>query len=1457
MKKGFMNIYEKEYSVLYSDNPVKSNDDIFFNSCFDKGHVKDFVSWFLDHYGQKRTINFLESLKSLGFQKATEAGISLGVDDLEIPPEKQLLITQAFRAAQSIQQNCLAGDVTSVEKSQGLIDTWNQTSDLLRQNAIQYFRTTNPLNPVYIMAFSGARGNISQVRQLVAMRGLMANPQGAILEFPIQSNFREGLTITEYLISCYGARKGLVDTALRTATSGYLTRRLVDAAQHAIISMIDCETERDIILQGENLEKRLIGRVLSRPIQHAEHRAFSRNSLISKSDAQCITKYHRQIFVRSPLTCESITTVCQFCYGSDLASGKLVQIGEAVGVIAAQSIGEPGTQLTMRTFHTGGVGVFSNQTLKTIRAPYQGKVHFPTSIPGCFVRTPHGQIAYMVKNLNVEEEILKNPEQPILILEPLEPVHVPFAIHEQEVPSGSLLFVKQGEIVSSHHVLAQASNVKIRKQKFPESQHPVYSPIEGEIFFEDIWVLFMKPIKRQFIWQHEERTIDTSPSIVRDKFPGVPVIPRIALGSIGSLWVLAGGDWRNLDIPSWCLEPGDLVTNGSLLSQYIYRFQTSRWKRLHITDSTVNGVSPSFEFEIGTVYLSATTYKIRSNTKTLLYQTITPSTRRIILYIQKSYDSKHRRNVSMECNLQSKMPHFGNVQSCINLPTRFVYTHSIPLYTELHNRNNQNNRQFLRGSIFLNPTKEKHASVNKVSRGGISAKEDSSTSPLEKITGLLKLRSNYKPQQNKRFKQFSTSFLNIGIQRLGQKCSFQARPFARTWLHSTIRTGWVHIEQQNSKIRTLQPQFYPTGLLSETICIPKYSTSYQTIIPAIKTTKQIAFRGIPLSSKNPQREFFLPTLRSFLTCPAFTEGLAAIPEKECNAQPLLLVVQKDTRSWYEKTNLLTSLDIPYVYQRRENTRHFNQHILRTSGFSFGVLWYGISLTNDVVRRPISALKLQMRSLKYAIPLSLNIFRPLVETTIPQQQNFRKQTLKFSTPISLCTTQSPIFCKQKPTRSVLSKRRVPFIWEMIKRESAYFIPDILFSYQLKTKLPFPTCSFYSVTKSSTRVLSMFQCHPIDFLNPYGAVDVMDPCQSSFLVFLNNCILPGDPVLVHRKQIQTEGEFQYTYDKKMAPGGLFLRKSDIVTLHSPKTSTRFGFNELIRTHEELIDGLVSPRSGQIISITEQTLTLRCGVPILASARGLLHTWRGDIVSKKDLLITLQSRRLQTEDIVQGIPKIEQLFEAKRPRPGYMGGVSAQLYRATKANMDTWIRFGIRISMIRRALRLLLPAQCSLVKDILEAYANQGVDIAEKHVEVLVRQMTNRVIILRTLRSGLLPGEFIQSYWLEKIVERSRDKNRRELLWDRHIYCAPMVLGISKSVLHSESFLLAASFQEVSRVLVRSALSYQRDFLRGLHENVIIGQHIPAGTGLIVTSQHVGQTMTIDWSKILFSMEYPSEP
>lgn len=212
----------------------QSNQPIFRNRMVDKGQLRKLIAWSFTNYGTARTAQVADLLKDLGFRFATKAGVSISVEDLQIPPSKRDLLEAAEATIRETEDRYTRGEITEVERFQKVIDTWNGTNEELKDEVVRNFRSNNPLNSVYMMAFSGARGNISQVRQLVGMRGLMANPQGEIIDLPIKTNFREGLTVTEYIISSYGARKGLVDTALRTADSGYLTRRLVDVSQDVI-----------------------------------------------------------------------------------------------------------------------------------------------------------------------------------------------------------------------------------------------------------------------------------------------------------------------------------------------------------------------------------------------------------------------------------------------------------------------------------------------------------------------------------------------------------------------------------------------------------------------------------------------------------------------------------------------------------------------------------------------------------------------------------------------------------------------------------------------------------------------------------------------------------------------------------------------------------------------------------------------------------------------------------------------------------------------------------------------------------------------------------------------------------------------------------------------------------------------------------------------------------------------
>ena len=341
----------------------------FFNGTLKKKGLQSLVNYSHIRLGHEMTVKMLDDLKNLGFLYATKAGISIGIDDLVTPDTKKPLVDKAEKDVIAVEQQYLDGVITSGERYNKVIAVWSEVTDKVAKEMFKAMdereKSSGELNPILVMSDSGARGSAQQIRQLAGMRGLMAKPSGEIIETPIKANFREGLDVLQYFISTHGARKGLADTALKTADSGYLTRRLVDVAQDVIISEPDCGTLRGIsasaIVEGgeeiESLRDRIVGRIaLEDVIDPVEGRVIvASNAEIDEDLSSEIQRSGVQrVRIRSVLTCESRRGCCIQCYGRNLATGRPVEIGEAVGVIAAQSIGEPGTQLTMRTFHIGG-----------------------------------------------------------------------------------------------------------------------------------------------------------------------------------------------------------------------------------------------------------------------------------------------------------------------------------------------------------------------------------------------------------------------------------------------------------------------------------------------------------------------------------------------------------------------------------------------------------------------------------------------------------------------------------------------------------------------------------------------------------------------------------------------------------------------------------------------------------------------------------------------------------------------------------------------------------------------------------------------------------------------------------------------------------------------------------------------------------------------------------------------
>jgi DNA-directed RNA polymerase subunit beta' len=431
---------------LLPDNPNCSFELV--NKLMTKKEVSDVIDHVYRHCGQKDTVIFCDRLMALGFGQACDAGISFGIADLTTPELKEKYVSEAEAEVKTFEQQYLDGLITQGEKYNKVVDVWSRCSDLVADEMMKGISTTRdgePINSVWMMAHSGARGSAAQIKQLAGMRGLMAKPSGEIIETPIISSFKEGLNVLEYFNSTHGARKGLADTALKTANSGYLTRRLVDVAQDCIVNEIDCGTSKGLtirpVMNGSEVIDPLFDRILGRIL--AEDMVDLKTGEVVLAAGEMVTEEHAdrienagvdQALIRSALLCEAETGICGKCYGRDLARGTDVNIGEAVGVIAAQSIGEPGTQLTMRTFHVGGAAQRGAEQ-SNIEAAIGGSIKL--------------EDANLVKDKDGNQIVMsRNTELLILDEQGRERAR-------HRLPYGGKLFVAEGEEVAAGKVLIE------------------------------------------------------------------------------------------------------------------------------------------------------------------------------------------------------------------------------------------------------------------------------------------------------------------------------------------------------------------------------------------------------------------------------------------------------------------------------------------------------------------------------------------------------------------------------------------------------------------------------------------------------------------------------------------------------------------------------------------------------------------------------------------------------------------------------------------------------------------------------------------------------------------------------------------------------------------------------------------------------------------------------------------
>ncbi len=1238
----------------------------FYNHIVDKGRLKKLMALAFTEYGSAHSATVADSLKELGFRYATVAGVSISVDDLKVPPIKAELLEAAEVEIRETEDRYARGEITEVERFQKVIDTWNSTSENLKDEVVTNFRSTDPLNSVYMMAFSGARGNLSQVRQLVGMRGLMADPQGEIIDLPIKTNFREGLTVTEYIISSYGARKGLVDTALRTADSGYLTRRLVDVSQDVIVREVDCGTQRGISLcamkDGDRtlipLSDRLLGRVLAEDVH--DHKTgeliAARNQDIDQQLAQKIGDRVEEVLVRSPLTCEAARSVCQKCYGWSLAHGHMVDMGEAVGIIAAQSIGEPGTQLTMRTFHTGGV--FTGEVARQIRAKSDGKVEFGKGLTTRQIRTRHGDERNQVETVG----------------------DIKLIPHKGKTTSttltvGSLIYVEDGQEVKKGQLLVEVAMVKVQKST-EKAAKDVTSDLAGEIVFADL--------------------------VPEDKKDRQGNTTRIAQRS-GLLWVLSGEVYNLLPGAEANVKNGDQVQPGDILAQ----------TRLTAANGGVVRMFPdSREIEIVTASVSLDQAKVR-------------------------------------------------VESDGGREQYIIYT--------------ADERKFLL-----------------------------KTAPGTKV-------------QNK------------------QVVAELIDDFYRTETGGIIKYGGITVGKGNRK------QGYEIETGGTLLWIPEESHEVNKDISLL-----IVEDGEYVEA-----------------------GTEVVKDVFCQSSGIAEVVQKNDilREIIIKPGEIHQLDDPKS-EWHEQLIQPGTEVL--PGVVTEELRYGevVETTEGIalILRPVQE------------------FEVANKPSIPSQASINQDDGR---QIELRSVQRIFYKDGERVKSVnsLSLVSTQLVLEIETTEENDVIANLSADIELQPDEDDPDTQRLQMVILESLVLRRDKD-----VDPHSG-----EIQTRILVEDGEEIAKGATIARTEILCKSAGEVQGIREGAEAIRRiLIVRDSDLVTheLDIPQSACSYKQGDLLVSGSKLTDEISLKDSGQVVEISEKAgktnIVLRHTRPYRVSQGAVLHIDDGDLVQRGDNLVLLVFERSKTGDIIQGLPRIEELLEARKPKESCIlsrsSGVCQVVYEENetvdikiieddgvvsdypiKPGQNAIVSDGQKVEagepltdgpanpheILETHFNYHLPekgcyeasliglqkAQLFLVRQVQSVYQSQGIDISDKHIEVIVKQMTAKVRIDDGGDTIILPGELLELRQIEQVNEAM------SITGGAPAQYTPVLLGITKASLNTDSFISAASFQETTRVLTEAAIEGKSDWLRGLKENVIIGRLIPAGTGFNTPEEPMSSRSDLD--------------
>ena len=1303
-------------------------DLVFFNKMMDRIAIKQMMDGLVTHFGITYTTHVLDQLKALGFQQATFGGVSLGIGDLLTAPSKSWLIKDAEHYGNLSRKHHNYGDLHAVEKLRQLIETWYATSEYLKQGMNPNFRVTDPSNPVHMMSFSGARGSASQIHQLVGMRGLMSDPQGQIIDLPIQSNFRGGLSLTEYIISCYGARKGVVDTAVRTSDAGYLTRRLVEVVQRIVVRRLDCSTVSGIFISNyrekrNTFDQKLVGRVLAENVYINNRCLAIRNQDIGNCLAdRFFILASKQIRVRSPLTCKSMFWICQLCYGWSLTNGDLVEIGEAVGIIAGQSIGEPGTQLTLRTFHTGGV--FAGDIAEHVRTPSNGIVRFDES----FVyptRTRHGHPAWICHTSLVVSIRSKNKNQDLMI------------------PSKSLLLVQNNQYVESKQVIAEIrAKVSPPKEKIYKY---IYSDLDGEMYWVTgvrhtseyihsyihpilrtchVWVLSAKFYSEKkkipvSFYDNQDR-IDSNTSVARDKsfLSSLENKDRLDIRIFNSYiskknqifmkWKLTHAVFNNLNnstnYQKIILYGYDIVKKRRNI--FLREMHTNLYFSLEIRNSGILRNNdffaimdhPNYELNRSGI-LKYGNIKIGSNGKnndSHNGETKTPPSRFKILKGGSFFIIPERVYISTQALSSILIRNNEFIQIGVSI-TSIITSDTSGLVRIERKLNNTYEVKILPGIAYYPDLKYKL---------------------LERISILI-------PPRKKLFNGFRCDHW-IYFQWI---IPFREKPFA------LLRPAIGYSISNRSKKKKLLNLLKNTNLEIHTANYLLHADGEQIQIVHAKY------------------------IRLIRTCLIIYWGKKKFPGK-VHVSFLKVKTKNNSRNYLR----ISLMDRFGSNEKERNNKPYSRYVSRRNYY------------DDIFLLCRNQLKSKHRGVIRLSSIKRNEYQPLVVLSPSDLVKiFEKNGSKFTKKHFDNPSSTQFFNFRNPTKSfdLIHDESLP------ENEKFVVVPSSLLGYLQNYTNTFEY--FYWFIEAKTLL---------------NAVD-----QTSNFLLKTECFFIDE----------YSGKHQYFFDKSIHhnlsnPYLIFSMETKSQTL----TLGQFFFENLKIPEEGRTFS-----SGQIIGIHTNFSIVRSGKPHLANEGAIIHNNCGGFVEEGNTLITLTYERLKSGDIIQGLPKVEQLLEARS-----MNSVSIDLENSFRDWSNDMKRFiGNLWGFFLGAKISTEQGQMILVDQIQEVYKSQGVYIANKHIEIIVRQMTSRVL---TSEDGVidifLPGELIEN-------SRARKMNR---VLENVISYEPVLLGITKASLNTRSFISEASFQETTRVLARAALKGRIDWLKGLKENVIVGGTIPAGTG-----------------------------